>query len=596
MHNATMNVTIFKRLRHLNSIAATLLLLFSIAIPGKAVYAAVSNWVKNDQSQVALMAGGYSRTSEGQAKLYLGLYFKLAPGWHIYYKDPGDTGFPPTLRWNGSTNIGESILYWPEPTVLKEEIEGSDQALTSNVYTHEVLLPIIAVVDDPTLPAELDLHVDYAACASICIPLSAFISVTVPPDHLDFKAMRLIHDYQAKVPQLHASKTLEMEQVASQLPKPSQSLSIVIFMSVIGLAIIGGLVLNVMPCVLPVLSIKLMHVIKQGGRDKKRIALNFMVTAIGIITTFVLLGLIVVAMQYAGRTVGWGFYFQEPVFLITMIVILVLAALNIWGVFQIVLPSSFQNLIYKSIFASLPNTRLGRKEAVHYFFEGVLATILATPCTAPFLGTAVGFALSQGPTQIIILFFAIGFGMAIPCIVLSVFPALVSFLPKPGSWMKRVKFILGLLLVATAIWLGWVLAQQDPKPVYVTPEVEVDMVWEPFVPEVIQQIVSEERKIVFVDVTASWCLTCKVNKVLVLNSPAITNLLARDDVVAMRADWTKRSDKIARYLKSHNRLGIPFNVVYGPNAPEGIILPELLTEGVVFDAFLKAGEISRSEE
>lgn len=395
------------------------------------------------------------------------------------------------------------------------------------------------------------------------------------------------------------------------------------FLLMLGFAIIGGFILNIMPCVLPVLSLKILGVMKKSGKEPKIVRHSFFASAAGIITSFMLLASLVVGLQAAGKTVGWGFQFQEPYFLIVLSLILTFFAANLFGFFEIHLPQFLSNFaLHKS----------AKSEGhLEHFLTGAFATLMATPCSAPFLGTAIGFAFSQGALEIFILFFAMGIGLALPYLAFAVFPALVKFLPKPGGWMVKAKMVLGGLLLATAIWILWVLAAQQgmitslaialmlamlivafklpKKLVFGTvvaltivclflpmllmekheeqPQAVATDLWQDFDLNRVKTLVSEGN-VVLVDVTADWCLTCKANKLLVLDTAAVVDLLKMKNTVAMKADWTNRDPAIAEYLKGFGRYGIPFNVVYGPSAPKGILLPELLSEDKVRKAIEKA--------
>jgi suppressor for copper-sensitivity B len=384
--------------------------------------------------------------------------------------------------------------------------------------------------------------------------------------------------------------------------------------------LLGGLILNVMPCVLPVLSIKLLGVIKHSGSSKSQIASSFTATALGIISSFIALAVLVIALHAAGMNVGWGFHFQEPIFIITLIIILTFFTANLWGFFEIRMP----NIGDKAYKKSSENSPIG------HFLTGVLATALATPCTAPFLGTAVGFALSRGSFEIMSTFISMGIGMALPYLFFSVFPNLVTKLPRPGAWMVTVKKFMGWLLAATAIWLIWILSHQIgnisaailsalcifsliklsrtkslPFPFLVLiivlsfalpitlsdnsdkAKTVTNDIWQPFNEKDIPTLVAS-GKTVFVDVTADWCLTCKVNKLLVISDSEVHKALSNSVVIAMQADWTNKDEHIATYMRGYKRVGIPFNIVYGPGAPEGIILSELLNKQIVLDALKKA--------
>lgn len=392
-------------------------------------------------------------------------------------------------------------------------------------------------------------------------------------------------------------------------------------------ALLGGLILNLMPCVLPVLSLKLLGVVEAGGRERSEVRWGFVASSAGILFSFLLLAGAAVALKEAGLAVGWGIQFQEPWFLAAMAAILALFAANLWGWFEIPLPGFMQ------FAAGAPHSGF-----VGHFLTGALAALLATPCSAPFLGTAVGFALSRGPVEIVAIFAALGVGLALPYLLIAAFPGLATRLPRPGTWMARVRRLLAVAMAVTCVWLLTVLAAQQgpwtagalalvlvlaalslgplarlstawrtsiaaatavlfavavvpwlsaPPPTRTAPA-EVGAQWRPFERARIAGLVAEGRT-VFVDVTADWCITCQVNKKLVMNRGEVAERLNGPTLTAMRADWTRPDAEIARFLADHGRYGIPFNIVYGPGAPTGIVLPELLTDGIVMDALTRAG-------
>ena len=400
------------------------------------------------------------------------------------------------------------------------------------------------------------------------------------------------------------------------------------FVAVLVLAVLGGLILNLMPCVLPVLSLKLLGVVEAAGIDRRRVTARFLFTAAGILVAFLALAGFLVAVKLAGGAVGWGVQFQSPGFLIVLITILALFAYNLWGLYELGLPAWFAG-----------RAGIGGDGRAGHFLSGVFATVLATPCSAPLLGTAIGFALARGPGEILAIFAALGVGMALPYLAIAAWPGVAARLPRPGPWMVRVRWILGLLLAATVAWLLSVLASQVGgrvaavvaalalvigavlwlvrgrerwRPVGALAIVALmgvalavpgwlggaapaapaiatgDPVWRPFDEAAIATLVAQ-GKTVFVDVTAEWCVTCKFNKATVIDRDPVATYLASDAVVAMRADWTSPDPAIAAYLERFQRFGIPFNAVYGPALPRGYPLPELLTADMVTTAFERAG-------
>jgi suppressor for copper-sensitivity B len=405
---------------------------------------------------------------------------------------------------------------------------------------------------------------------------------------------------------------------------------------ILGLALLGGLILNLMPCVLPVLSLKFLSVLGHGGRENTDVRIGFLASVAGIITSFLVLASALAVMKAAGATVGWGIQFQQPVFLAIMVVVITLFACNLFGFFEIVLPQSISNLIAVDT---------GPKHDHHHslgghFLTGVFATLLATPCSAPFLGTAVGFALSRGTGEIFLVFGALGLGLSAPYLLVAAFPGMATRLPRPGAWMVTMKRILGLLLVATGVWLATVIASESGTDtavgiavlaaaigvllwlrqtegsrlgrhagkiagllavaIVVAPVLAPsdgaangkraldDTYWRPFDEAEIRRLVRDGQT-VLVDVTADWCITCQVNKAAVLNRDPVATLLEDGAIVAMRADWTLPSQEIANYLARFGRYGIPFNAVYGPNAPDGVMLPEILVTDSVLAAVQQAG-------
>ena len=407
-------------------------------------------------------------------------------------------------------------------------------------------------------------------------------------------------------------------------------------LAMLGIALVGGLILNLMPCVLPVLSLKFISVVGQGGRAPGRIRAGFLATAAGIIASFLVLAGALIAVKSAGRTIGWGIQFQEPAFIAGMAVLVVLFACHLAGLFEVPLPRFVRDAA---------SSRSGPDESLAgHFVTGAFATLLATPCSAPFLGTAVGFALAGDTAQMLGIFLALGVGLALPYLLIAAVPRLAARMPRPGRWMLVLKQVLAIPLLLTALWLLSILATQvgmglaaaigamlvaiaamlawrDQVPAarrafvfplvaffalvtIVLPDViaaegrkggiEADdtIAWRSFDRAQIRSLVSQ-GKTVFVDVTADWCLTCQANKKFVLSKGAIAARL-NNQTVPMKADWTRPNADIARYLSAYGRYGIPFNIVYGPAAPGGVVLPELLSTGDVDGALDKASGVKAS--
>lgn len=426
------------------------------------------------------------------------------------------------------------------------------------------------------------------------------------------------------------SVTITDKDIAVELSKTADNKPIIALqndslLKVIGLALLGGLILNIMPCVLPVLGMKLSSVISAKGLERRQIRAQFIASALGILVSFWLLAGFLALLKVSGQALGWGVQFQSPWFIGAMMIITGLFAANMLGLFEIRLSSNTNTWLA---------TRGGNSYGGH-FVQGMFATLLATPCSAPFLGTAVAFALGANYLTLFAIFTALAVGMAAPWLLIALFPQLANALPKPGIWMNTVKTIFGLMMLVTSLWLlslmanffslkivivigvialalllsqlwrikgkratlltvgfliivtaigliiGSLTADKWAKPL---PQ---DHHWTPLNVEQIKQDVAQ-GKTVFVDVTADWCITCKANKVGVILQEPVYSALDQENIVLMRGDWTKPSDYVTNFLQSHGRFGVPFNIVYGPEAPNGIELPVILTSEQVLDALKQA--------
>jgi thiol:disulfide interchange protein DsbD len=394
---------------------------------------------------------------------------------------------------------------------------------------------------------------------------------------------------------------------------------------------IGGFILNLMPCVLPVISLKIFGFIQQAGQSRQKILRSGLAFTAGIFAWFIALALILIALKSAGRDVTWGgFQFTNAYFVLGLSVVVLVFALNLFGVFEISLPQSMT----RGLLASSD-----RKDNLGSFFQGVFATVLATPCTAPFLGTALGFAFTQSSLVILSIFVAIAAGMSLPYFLLSAQPAWLRFLPQPGSWMVHVKQFMGFLLFATLLFLLYVLGAQRGldgaiwascfllviavacwmKGVFMVPtastakrltslvimlaliilggiyfigdkfessRIDVGQTqqgdWQSFTPERLQSERNQGRA-VFVDFTAAWCLTCKFNEKSVLESPAVREAFQRHGVVKLKADWTNGDPVITKLLQHFGRPGVPLYVLYQGKSEEPFVFPELLTKSLLLD-------------
>ena len=480
--------------------------------------------------------------------LHLGLYFKLDPGWKIYWKYPGKAGYPPGIDWVKSKNIKDLEILWPKPEEF--EILGME----SLGYSKEVILPIKLIIENNNEKLLANFDVDYLTCKKICIPFNDNLILNIPTgDGQVSEYGKVINQYIDKSNYLNYSSLLNPD-------------SILLFLFI---AFVGGVILNFMPCVFPVLSLKIYNVLSQQQQNinNKTIKRNFLATILGIIFSFFVLSLITVLLKSLGHSLGWGFQFQSPIFLSFMILILILFSLNLIDVFSIDIPFFFKKFLNKVI-----NFNKKSSEFFQNFLLGSFITILSTPCSAPFIGTALGFAFVSSNQVIFLIFFCISLGLSSPYIILATKPQILSFLPKPGLWMKKFKYFLSFLLILTAIWLASVLLIQ----INVINNDSKNNNWLNFDTIKLKELVNENN-IVFVDITADWCMTCFYNKKTVLDRKKVKNIFEKYDVKKMRGNLTKPNKEINKYINSYGRFGIPANVIYSPSAPQGILLSELLT-------------------
>ncbi|MDG2032921.1 MAG: protein-disulfide reductase DsbD family protein [Rhodospirillales bacterium] len=707
--------TVLRRVVRTASLLAFAVGLAIIPMGNTSANEGASDWFVTQQNKVRLISATQG-LGEGKT-VQLGLQFKLQKGWKVYWRTPGDAGFPPRMDWTQSVNLGTVKFNWPAPT--RFEVLGF-QTLG---YKNEVVFPIVANARDPNEPLKLRAKLHYLTCDDVCIPYQTELSLELPVGHgRATDHFQLINKFTAQVPGDGANHGLTIEKVetagafntvekdvrngtirvvaTSAVPftKPDifvegpelaffsppdvslenggkravlilpaseeedtkiQNATLTLTLVdggrattqnhpvgtgpplsanpsrlpvslpfILTLAVLGGLILNLMPCVLPVISLKMLGIVSHGGADTRVIRKSFLASSLGILFSFLVIASVLMGLKFAGAAIGWGIQFQHPWFIVGLTVIVSLFAYNLWGLFNVTLPTWLSTLAGRQA-----GSTDSHESFASNFGTGAFATLLATPCSAPFLGTSVGFALAGTTLEIYAVFAALGVGMALPFLTISLFPSVAGTLPRPGAWMVKVKYALGVALAATAAWLISVLAVQltvsaaatvgalmmalgitlvcrrhlaqhwrmsataailaivvaaFAAPYQFSPSVDLsaksESHWVAFEPEKIPRLVAE-GKTVFVDVTAEWCITCQVNKAAVLNWGDIHDVLAGGGtMVAMKGDWTRPDAKITAYLKSFGRFGIPFNAVYGPASKNGIVLPELLTTGLVWDA------------
>lgn len=533
--------------------------------------------------------------------------------WHTYGKElPSEViGKPTKLKWTLPEGWTVEELPWP----ATKEVDSTD-GKKSQGYEGTVYLPAkMTAAGKVGDTQQISVKVDALACnPENCMPVKpeAMLSILLS-DQVELDP--------AAVAVFGPASILESEQVKEMVIKSVERS----FLGYLVFAFIGGLILNVMPCVFPVLGIKIMNVVEQAGADKKQVLLHGLAYTLGILLCFWGLGGLVIAL---GKT--WGFQLQSPSFVYGLCVFFLIFGLNMAGLFEI-------GASAVGVGADL-QARHGFSGS---FFSGLLATVVATPCSAPFLGSALGYTVTLPALQAMLMFTMIGLGLASPFLVLSLIPSLVSALPRPGAWMESFKQAMSFLLFGTVAFLAWVLTGMiegqallfllfslviialgcwiygrwslPHKPartrliaVLLTfaclvggmtfgwPTVEKSaaseaghlesgLAWESWSPEKAEKL-RAEGKAVYIDYTAKWCFTCQVNK-RVYKDAALQKLIADKQIVLLKADWTNEDPRITKALSDLGKAAVPVNVLYLPGKADPVILPELLSVNNVSDAF-----------
>ena len=636
-------------------------------------------------------------TSESEAmmkgdELLLGLNFKLTPGWHTYWKNPGDAGEGASVTWQLPKGFQASEILWPGPEAIPVE------PLMTFGYEDEItLLTKIKALDAAVFPAIVKAKVSWYTCKDICVPQEANLELTIQngekintffANELSNVFLNLPKELSSKhrVEALDDNYFLQMEldgntPVSSAYFFPEEyglssyskeqileinknSLSLQISQSEVDLklqnfvgvlllnnqdsrtffnvnlnlnnnqkqeslsiselvltiifAFIGGLILNAMPCVFPILSIKILNFVEQSEGSKEKMIQHGLSFSAGVLVTFLSIAGLLLLLKSGGESIGWGYQLQSP--LMVTILIYLFVAIGI---------TFMSNLVLGGQLAQLGNINQGYGDITSSFLTGVLAVIVASPCTAPFMGSAVGIALLQPGFITIAIFVSLGLGFAAPYLLLSFYPSLLKVLPKPGAWMETLKQFMAFPMWGSALWLTWVLSGQVQTDsvlmvllgalfialglwileknqssdgfakwmslssvtillgaaLWLAPtdyeniEQDTSSDLNSYSPELLDSLLAENKP-VFLNFTADWCITCKVNEAIVLNQVSIKNALESKGIVYLKADWTRKDETIANKLAEYGRTGVPLYLLY---SSEGIpvILPELLTEDML---------------
>ncbi len=655
------------------------------------------------------------------SQITVAIEITLAPDWHVYWENPGDSGLPAMIEWEAPEGFEFSDISWPVPSKISYGI------LSSYGYYDKVMLLQTLKIPE-TLPKgtiTLNTAIDMLVCNEICIPEKHRISIElnnagdpnidnseyiksaqsklpkeiegdfkyfeennilnislklqdisildgVSKDDISFfpidwdvinnvaepsvkienNQITISHERGGKdltkvssLPGLLIIKEGERSNkgffVAAQqvesllkaeplsLPKEDKrygSLNKITWLSAILFAVLGGLILNLMPCVFPILSMKALSLVKMNEKENKMARLHGIAYTLGVVLSFIAVGVILMILKEAGTVIGWGFQLQNPVVIAVLAYLLFAIGLNLIGFFEF----GF------GLNGNIGNKLTQGKSLSSSFFTGTLATIVATPCTAPFMGVAMGFALIQPPLIGISVFAALGFGLALPYLILSCVPYFRKALPKPGAWMNIFRQFLAFPMFASSIWLIWVLSQQSGSYgvllvllgmlaiafcvwlshlksrgtaknlttmllalflllpffslFYIKTTIEEKEHIYSFGMQFSQEKLSElllKDDPVFVEMTAAWCITCKANHALAIDIESTRQLFKEQNVQYLIGDWTNKDDKITEYLSKFGRNGVPLYIFYPKRdkqtgkRPDPIVLPQILTPAII---------------
>ncbi|HEX4181382.1 MAG TPA: protein-disulfide reductase DsbD domain-containing protein [Caulobacteraceae bacterium] len=712
------SIALHKRL--ISIAAAAFAALLSTAAP---VWAAAVNTGHIEAELVA------DRTSVAPGQVvHVALRQKIQPGWHTYWRNPGDSGQPVTLDWTLPTGWRAGAIVWPTPQRLKIG------PLMDYGYTGEVLLPVAITVPASAVAgrsAVLKAHAAFLVCKDVCVPEDAMLNLDLPvtaapgapdpkwasaisgalaaaptpagltavvtasaaslrlglvgpavkggdfsdayfypydpstidqpspqtvdrgPDGLTLALVPGQAFKSGKPPAMlqgvlaFGGKAYEVSAApgaplpgAGGLGPPRPAAGPVQLVTAIGFAFLGGLILNLMPCVFPVLSMKAAAFAGHAHRpkDARVQGLAFMG---GTVAAFLALAGALIAARAAGQAVGWGFQLQSPAVVASLALVMLLVALNLSGLFEV---GAGLQAAAGQAGASDPGGALGAA------ITGALAVAVAAPCTAPFMAPAIGYALTQGPIIALSIFAALGLGLAAPFTALAFSPRLLTLLPRPGAWMDGLRKVLAFPMYATAAWLVWVFSQQAgslglagllagavltgfagwlygvaqrrrieggrsaltfgtaaaalalalaaalwPQPGVPTSAQAAaapsaapgELGSEPFSPTRLAELRAQGRP-VFINFTAAWCVTCQVNDKIALSGRRVADAFHKAGVAYLKGDWTNRDAVIAQALAEHGRAGVPLYLMYGSKGGEAEVLPQILTESIVIDAVRKS--------
>ena len=633
-----------------------------------------------------MLAESYSMNPGDE--LLVGFKFTLNPGWHTYWENPGDAGEGASIKWNLPNDVVASKILWPGPeripveplmtfgyedeVVLLTKISTSAaSAIPLNLnaqvswYTcKEICIPQEAEVSIPIKLGSKTPSVSKGLLEHTLGKVPVEFNGTYRVNKLDdsyvlqgeFEKMDQydsmyffpkeygLTNYTENQQYEKNKDTFSLQIMASEVTIEKESFKGVIavnknedvnfieidyplatkeasqefnILTLIVFAFLGGLILNIMPCVFPILTIKILRFVEQSRDSTYKTLQQGLLFSLGVVISFLTIAALLIALKSGGESIGWGYQLQSPVVVSLLFYLFVILGFIFMS-----------NIVLGSSLARLSSISLNKSDSLESFLTGVLAVIVASPCTAPFMGSAIGFALLQPSFYSILIFLGLGIGFSLPYLILSAKPSLLSFLPKPGQWMETFKQFMAFPMWASALWLLWVLSSQvgDQEVIQVLlgallittglwlieknnseknwvkwlmrlpflllfifslwliptsysdlDESKQDQLT--YTPQLLDDL-REENSLVFLNFTADWCITCKVNEAVALKTTKVNKLLAEKNITYMEADWTRKDPIISSTLEQYGRTGLPLYLLF-PSKGDPLILPEILTEDIL---------------
>jgi thiol:disulfide interchange protein DsbD len=626
---------------------------------------AYSNPVETGHARASLIT---NLQDSQQESFYLGVRLEMQEGWHTYWENPGDSGSPFDAQWNVDQGIIVENVEWPTPVTIPYP------PLMTFGYEGDVVFPfkVFRAIDSNL--SKINLEFDFLICADICIPEKASLSLdlssalpnslvdeavkslpadfiqtqsVVEGDHLKIKFKssqpvsnaylfprednlfaytptqkwnRLSEDtYEIAVPVLNDevgsfSGILRINDEGFQVKEELESAPSMSLWQAILFALIGGLILNLMPCVFPVISLKVLSFVSMGGNDNTKIRNHALSFVGGVMSTFLSIAAALIIIRSTGSMIGWGYQLQSPI----VVGILTLIMLGIGLIL-------LTNINFAAGLTTLGSSVQSRNDYSGSFFTGVLAVVVASPCTAPFMGAAIGYALLQPSFATLPIFVALGLGFAGPYLLLALRPDWISALPKPGAWMETLKQFFAFPMIATALWLMWVFMVQTSGDALIlllilglilaiaiwmiatfkgrwkwvgmlatflaaiqifnnlpenTSELAADSSAEQWSLAIESDLQAQDQAYL-INFTAAWCITCQTNEKTAFARDKVKEYLKNQDITYVKADWTNRNEDIAIGLARYERTGIPLYIFWKPGMPGSKILPAVLTEDIL---------------